>query len=161
MTVKGGCNCHTIRFKIAVPALEYRPIILSPPNQSSKSKDKPTSEVHLPMITIDHWNDCRRGTGSLMNFGICTPTIFVSFSCLPRSKRDTSQRENITRGPWTPASEIYAPNSQRPREDTYVALYKSSDHVTGSLFSRCGTSLAVSVSNSLCAIGKGRVVRTA
>ncbi|KAF1969706.1 hypothetical protein BU23DRAFT_582460 [Bimuria novae-zelandiae CBS 107.79] len=71
LNVEGGCNCGAVHYKVAIPALAQRlPRPLAP-------ADAP---VPLPFIALDHCNDCRRTTGSLLPALLCAPIdmCFVS-----------------------------------------------------------------------------------
>jgi len=56
-------------------------------SQSATASPFCPSNPHLtlPFVTIDHCNDCRLATGSLLPFWICTPVAYVSARLLQRS----------------------------------------------------------------------------
>ena len=138
LTIRGGCNCRAIRYRIDIPAASERPL--------HPWSDKP---VQLPNIVMCHCNDCRRATGGLTLSGLCTPTEMVNVSLLPRTSSlppltntrielpdDDAQRD------WVPASKVFAP-SIAP-EDSFLATYKSSEAVNRTFCVRCGTPLTYS-----------------
>ncbi|MCJ1476366.1 hypothetical protein MMC13_005032 [Lambiella insularis] len=136
LTIRGGCNCRAIRFQISIPALLQRP--LHPWSDG---------EVHLPMVAIDHCNDCRRATGSVIPLWICAPTELVSASCLRRSDASpptepstanaAAEAEGTRR--WRPAAEVFQPGPAS--SETFLTSYHSSEGVTRTFCGRCGTNL--------------------
>ena len=138
LTIQGGCNCRAIRYKIDIPAISDRPLHFA---RGSQDQDK----VHLPMVVIDHCNDCRRATGSILPFWICAPISMVATSCIARSssiyqpKADT----NPTATEWLPATEIFNPNTASA--NTLLTFYESSEGRRRSFCGRCGTNLAYSI----------------
>ena len=134
LTVNGGCSCGAIRYKISIPEICKRP--LHPYSASS------ADAVHLPMVAIDHCNDCRRATGALLPFWICAPTAFVTSSLAPRS--NTPKLSSTSQGPWHPASEIFVAGAPAA-SDSFLGRYCSSELRTRYFCNRCGTHLAYNV----------------
>ena len=138
LTIRGGCNCRAIRYRIDIPPASQRPL--------HPWSDKP---VHLPNIVICHCNDCRRATANLALAGLCTPTDMVSVSLLPRSStlpplssvRVELPDDNAARD-WVPASTVFAPSIAPP--DSFLTIYKSSEAVSRTFCARCGTPLTFS-----------------
>ena len=144
LTVHGGCNCGAILYKIDIPSLHDRP--LHPSSGNSVTKE----EVRLPMIVIDHCNDCRRATGASLPLWICSPTAFVTTSLVLRSKSalesDASKRGtdiSETRGPWLPAEEVFQPGPTS--SDSFLTFYESSEGRRRSFCGRYGTNVAYSI----------------
>lgn len=144
LSVHGGCNCGAIRYKIKIPSLHERPL-----HPSSEGSDN-EKEVRLPMIALDHCNDCRRATGAVLPLWICSPTAFVTSSLVLRSKSflepDASKRKHgaeETRGPWLPAEEVFQPGPIS--SDSFLTFYESSEGRRRSFCGRCGTNLAYSM----------------
>ncbi|KAF4976033.1 hypothetical protein FZEAL_7251 [Fusarium zealandicum] len=81
VTVTGGCSCGAIRYRIAVPRLEDRPLQpMSPPAQ----------ELRLPYTLTCHCNDCRRATGSFLAVGVTEiPSPMLTVSAIPLSSEST------------------------------------------------------------------------
>ncbi len=151
IAVHGGCNCGAIRYRADIPALAQRPLH---PSHARMSKSDP---CRLPMIVIDHCNDCRRATGAVLPLWLCTPLAFITASFVLRSPLHSPQTqdsgtkemqipkkldEQEERTPWLPASETFSRNS---KYDTYLSMYESSPLRTRFFCSRCGTSLAYAV----------------
>ena len=139
LTVEGGCNCGAIRFKIDIPAVSERPLHFS---GGSEQHEAP---VRLPMIVIDHCNDCRRATGSILPFWICTPIAMLSASCVMRSSAGhrPSAQTTSTNQKWIPAKDIFEPCIAS--EETFITFYESSEGRRRSFCGRCGTNLAYSI----------------
>ena len=139
ITIQGGCNCRAIRYKIDIPAISERP-----PHFSGASENGQDT-VHLPMIVIDHCNDCRRATGSILPFWICAPISMVSTSCMarPDPPRPLTSEGVSKAGPWLPAVEIFKPNAASA--STFLTFYESSEGRRRSFCGRCGTNLAYSI----------------
>ena len=141
LTIYGGCNCDAIRFKIAIPALDSRPIHFASPD----------SGVRLPMIALDHCNDCRAQTGSILPAWICTPIAYVSVVCAPRSEahgqtpkgRIGSTKVREEGGNWAPAERLFSGGVES--EGTYLQFYESSEGRRRSYCGRCGTNLAYAI----------------
>lgn len=97
------------------------------------------------MIVIDHCNDCRRATGSILPFWICTPISMVSTSCIARSNAISPPNSDAVpiAGPWFPATEIFKPSAAS--ENTLLTFYESSEGRRRSFCGRCGTNLAYSI----------------
>ncbi|MCJ1408890.1 hypothetical protein MMC19_002967 [Ptychographa xylographoides] len=129
LLLHGGCNCRAIRYKISVPALADRPL-----HPCSDGK------VPLPMLVIDHCNDCRRATGALLPLWICTPIAFVAVSCIARSSSSLpGTADNDADREWSPAEKVFGPDA--PGGDNYLSTYESSEGVTRTFCARCGTNL--------------------
>lgn len=140
--ITGGCNCGAIRYKIDIPAEKDR--LIHPTSDSS-------STVRLPFIAIDHCNDCRRATGSILPLWMCTPESMVTASLIRRStsslNSDASKRgaedEQEARGPWLSACEIFRPGTVS--EDSFLTFYESSEGRRRSFCGRCGTNIAYTI----------------
>ncbi|MCJ1244329.1 hypothetical protein MMC30_001527 [Trapelia coarctata] len=141
LVIHGGCNCKAIRYKVEIPALPDRPI------HPTASKEKDGEAVRLPLVCVCHCNDCRRATGSILPFFICSPIAVVSISCLPQTtpsdQLDAAKAggdSHEARGPWVPASAVFKPSPEA--SDTFLAGYNSSEGRTRFFCGRCGTHLA-------------------
>lgn len=144
LAIHGGCNCQAIRYRVEIPALSERPI------HPTASREKDHEEVRLPFVCICHCNNCRRATGSILPFFICSPIAIVSTSCLPRStSSDQLDAAKVggdsyeARGPWVSATTVFKPAPEIT--DTFLASYKSSEGRTRFFCGRCGTHLAYSI----------------
>jgi len=148
ITIAGGCNCAAIRYRVSIPALSQRP----PHPTSDPSSQDP---VHLPFVCIDHCNDCRRATGSLLGVVLCSPTSFVEISFTPeenvinerKERIEPSTRETDAARTWVNAEEVFPPGGKdgvMERDDTCLKFYTSSEGRTRAFCGNCGTQFAYS-----------------
>ncbi|KAF7908792.1 uncharacterized protein EAE98_012451 [Botrytis deweyae] len=155
LTVRGGCNCRAVRYKIQIPSLGDRPF------HPYSDKIKSGENVHLPMIAIDHCNDCRRATGAVLPLWLCSPINYITSSLLRRSAASqsptttsgcTDSRDNADgdsdeehrRGPWLSAEEIFRPGLSG--DDSFLTAFVSSDARTRYFCGRCGTNIGYRIS---------------
>ncbi|KAF2115244.1 hypothetical protein BDV96DRAFT_646258 [Lophiotrema nucula] len=138
LSVDGGCNCGAVRYKVAIPALEDRPPHPLAPAGAS---------VPLPFLVLDHCNDCRRATGSLLPAWLCAPIemcsvslVRASSSSLAPKASDREGQPEEQRGPWTPASAVFSPAPSDANH--FLRSYESSHERWRWFCSRCGTSIA-------------------
>ena len=130
-TIEGGCNCNAIRYKIDIPAFDSRPF-----RSTIETPLDPKDEVRLPYIITDHCNDCRKATGSIMAFWICSPPEMISVSCIARS----GESETLKPTPWVTAAEVFRGHGPQTHK-TFLTFYKSSPDVSRGFCGRCGTNL--------------------
>lgn len=138
LTINGGCNCGAIRYRVAIPPLADRPLHpLSPAG----------SPVSLPFLAIDHCNDCRRATGSILPAWLCAPIDICSVSLVPASKSTLAPKAasrqdqpDEQHGAWNLASEIFTPTSTSI--DHFLTNYESSNNRWRWFCGRCGTNIA-------------------
>ena len=151
LTIEGGCNCRSIRYRLSLPALSDRPF--HPRTDPSSALDP----VRLPYTFTDHCNDCRVAVGAVLPAWITVHVDTVTATLLPPStldrpnaasrKRDTSEQtigrqkgREVFAGP--PQEDTSAENSKAPEGGgTTVRFYESSDGVWRSFCGRCGTPL--------------------
>ena len=100
--IHGGCNCKAVRYEISVPALSDRP----PTPYKTPGAD--IGDLRIPAVSMDHCNDCRRATSSILPMGPICDAKTVRASALTRGKAsegafdvEDSERE------WYPAAEIF------------------------------------------------------
>jgi hypothetical protein len=84
--LRGGCNCHAVRYQISVPEWDSRARL------PWHTPGKDIGDVRIPISTICHCNDCRRATTSLGAYGLITDMSTVELSVLSRKKTSTSPR---------------------------------------------------------------------
>ncbi len=137
--VHGGCNCRAIRYKISIPAVVSRPL-------NPYYVDGNNEGFRVPMVAIDHCNDCRRATGSVLPIWFATPIAYVTSSVIPRSapaaQLDAAKAgADEARGQWLPAEDVFQSGGPASR-DSFLTFYESSENRTRSFCSRCGTYLA-------------------
>ena len=151
-TVQGGCFCRAIRYRVSVPALSERP--LNTFHEGGKDFPSPP----LPMICIDHCNDCRRSTGSILPHWMVTPTKYVEVSCIPRSStvtpteanaaKTSNEEEEKNRGPWLKSVDMFTAGTAAS-SDTWLSFYLSSQGRTRCFCARCGTNVVAHVDPTL------------
>ena len=153
LELNGGCYCQAIRYSIKIPPLEDRPAI---PN----ALDTPIAAGHsvktlFPLIGFDHCTDCRQSSGAIVQCWIICPTEWVKWSLLPKPTEtklavddeilpSVSKNSVQTKMPRLElhTAEAVGPTSAREGQPhTYVTGFNSSDPVTRSFCSRCGTNL--------------------
>jgi hypothetical protein len=147
-TAKGGCFCRAIRYKISVPVKSERPLNVF----HEGGPDFPSPS--LPMICIDHCNDCRRSTGSILPHWMVTPANYVEVSCIPRSStvipansntaKTSGEEEEKSRGAWINAVDIFTSDTAAS-SDTWLSFYLSSQGRTRCFCARCGTNVVAHV----------------
>ena len=138
-TIRGGCNCRAIRYKISVPPFEERPkSVYCTPGAD-------VGEARFPAVYLDHRNDCRSATSSILPMAVVCETRTVQASLLPheagnegRFETPDSERE------WSAASEIFDFRSPELK-DSFLSVYKSSDGRSRWFCGRCGTMIAYSI----------------
>ena len=139
LVINGGCNCRAVRYKITIPHVEERPL--------HPAADAASGPVRLPFVCTDHCNDCRRATGAVLPYWICTPIAMVTSSLILRdaaflhpdaSKRDDALAEK--RSPWLPATRIFEPGPAST--NSFLDFYESSAGRRRSFCGRCGTMVA-------------------
>ena len=136
--VEGGCNCRAIRYRIQVPEVSDRPLNPTSP---------PSDPTRLPMIAVDHCNDCRAATGSILPTWICVPAEMMTVSLQPAPLVDPSNpRIPIVDNykPWNPALEALQAGSSIAQGST-VRWFHSSPNRTRTFCGNCGTNLTYAI----------------
>lgn len=128
---QGGCNCQAIRYKVSLPIFSERP------SNPYRDPGADIGDLRLPMVAIDHCNDCRRATGSIIPMWLCAhlPTVSVKFT----SRLD--EAAGFDQDAWLPASTVFDPANGMDKT-TFLAFYKSSEGRTRSFCGRCGTNIS-------------------
>lgn len=107
-----------------------------------------SEENRLPMIALDHCNDCRIAIGSLINAWICCPSAFITASLTPRSQSPgpntkevgTDQTKGDDSRTWLPGIPVLAEGAEE-NADSWLMFYESSKNRSRGFCGRCGTSL--------------------
>lgn len=140
LLINGGCNCGAIRYRVAVPSLVERPLHPLAPAESP---------VPMPFLALDHCNDCRKATASILPAWVCAPMAMCSVSLVAASKatRATKAAEREGHGeeqrePWIPAADAFTPDSLPVNKDHFLQFYESSNERWRWFCSRCGTNVA-------------------
>jgi rhodanese-related sulfurtransferase len=129
--IHGGCNCQAIRYTVNVPDFASRP--QNPYRSPGTSLGE---DLRIPMVAVDHRNDCRRATGAILPMVLVTEISTVSVTCANRY--DPDKTKNFT------ATELFNFETVRER-DVFLTCYKSSEKRTRWFCRRCGTSLGYTI----------------
>lgn len=138
LTVDGGCNCGAIRYRVSIPPKADRPFHPLSPEKTP---------VTLPFLILDHCNDCRRATGSLLPAWLCAPIDICSVSLVPASLASLARRAAARHGqpeeesgPYISAADVFT--SSPASGDHFLANFESSNERWRWFCSRCGTNIA-------------------
>jgi hypothetical protein len=139
LTITGSCNCAAIRYRVSIPPLDERPL-----HPLSPAEGTP---VPLPFIVLDHCNDCRRATGSLLPAWLCAPIAICTVSLVTASlashaPQAAARHDQLdeSRGSWIAATDVFTSNATN--SDHFLANYESSNERWRWFCRRCGTSIA-------------------
>ena len=102
-------------------------------------------DLRIPAVYMDHCNDCRRATTSILPMALVTEAKTVQVSLLPR--RDQAAGAFATADSertWTPAAEVFDFRNEKLTE-TFLNVYKSSAGRSRWFCGRCGTMVAYSI----------------
>ena len=129
--IHGGCGCGAIRYTVNVPEFSCRP-----QNPYRTHGVKLDEDLRLPMVTVDHCNDCRRATGAILPMGLVTEISTVEMTCEMRSDPETRKEMS--------AEELF--NFETIADhDVFLTCYKSSEKRSRWFCGRCGSSLAYTI----------------
>jgi hypothetical protein len=151
LNVDGGCNCGAVRYQVDIPAVKERPLHPLAPTDGSVP-------VPLPFLVIDHCNDCRRATGSLLPVWMCAPIAMASVSLVRASSASLAPEASARvgphskaeeqRGPWIKAADVFVASQSQADATTatadcdhFLKSYESSNNRWRWFCSRCGTSI--------------------
>jgi rhodanese-related sulfurtransferase len=130
-TIHGGCNCGAIRYTVNVPEFSSRP-----QNPYRTHGAKLDEDLRLPMVAVDHRDDCRHGTGAALSMSFTTEISTVSTTCAKRS--DPKTRKEIM------AEELFD-TEIIAEHDVFLTFYKRSEECARWFCGRCGTNLAYTI----------------
>ena len=130
-TIHGGCNCGAIRYTVNVPEFSSRP-----QNPYRTHGAKLDEDLRLPMVAVDHRDDCRHGTGAALSMSFTTEISTVSTTCAMRS--DPKTRKEIM------AEELFD-TEIIAEHDVFLTFYKRSEECARWFCGRCGTNLAYTI----------------
>jgi hypothetical protein len=142
LQVEGGCNCRAIRYRVVIPARTERPLHPLAPTECP---------VAMPFLALDHCNDCRKATGSILPAWLCAPLDMCSVSIVATSSatlvpkaagREGQAKEQS--GPWTSAGDVFTPTPGHAtaNADHFLTGYESSHERWRWFCARCGTNVA-------------------
>jgi hypothetical protein len=147
VSLTGGCFCSAVRYTIAVPALASRDFFPHP----VATHHGASNDARLPLVTLDHCQDCRRATGTVVQSWFICPRRWVRFALQPRDDdREPSYADPFspTEAVDCPADDVVAPSADLLRR-SYLACYNSSPDVGRCFCSRCGTTLTYAFTGPL------------
>lgn len=139
--IRGGCNCKAIRYIVDVPEFASRP-----QNPYRNLHAKLDEDLRVPMVAVDHCNDCRRATGAILPTGLATDIATISTTCATRG--DPERYIDLT------ADELFDLETIS-QQDVFLTFYKSSEKRTRWFCGRCGTSLAYTVDSRVILSDRG------
>jgi hypothetical protein len=142
LRVEGGCNCGAIRYRVAIPAQAERPLHPLAPTGAP---------VPMPFLVLDHCNDCRRATGSVLPAWLCAPLDMCSVSLVAASSATLAPKAAAREGQakeqnglWTPAGAVFTSThapATTANEDHFLTSYESSHERWRWFCVRCGTNV--------------------
>ena len=135
-TINGGCNCGAVRYKVNVPPFEDRK-----PNPY-RTPGADIGDLRIPCTFIDHCNDCRRATSSVLPMALVTDITVVEAAVLSDPQHDKSKSEPT----WQPAAEVFDFTSEAHRTGSLsLKFYKSTPGRCRWFCGTCGTMVAYTV----------------
>lgn len=139
LRIEGGCNCTALRYRVDIPTRNERPLHPLAPT---------TAPVHMPFLALDHCNDCRRATASILPAWLCAPLDMCSVSLVARSSATLAAsaaaragQGEEPRGAWRAAADIFT-SSAAANKDSFLTCYESSSERWRWFCARCGTNIA-------------------
>ena len=163
ITLNGGCNCRSIRYRIHVPARLERPLhpfmlaFIKDPSTGEKWKledaEADPNFIRVPTIVTCHCNDCRRSTGSVLPCAITVPVQIMEVSVEPdagfvdglrpedSNTRDETE-EDVNCRTWQPCLDAFSIKPKTPKDDQGPLTFYDSSIGRRRYFCRiCGTPL--------------------
>ena len=144
-TIHGGCNCKAVRYRVNIPAFAERAM------NPYRTPGKDIGDLRVPMVCIDHCNDCRRATSSILPHALITEIRAVEASVLERSDVQAAHgildRADADRR-FEPAIGLFD-FTNLALQSTYLAFFKSTEKRSRWFCSRCGTPVAYSVDDGV------------
>ena len=139
LRIEGGCNCNAVRYLVDIPTRDKRPLHPLAPTEA---------HVPMPFLALDHCNDCRRATASILPAWVCAPLDMCSVSLVAASSATlapkAAAREGQAKeegGPWTPAADVFTATAAASG-DSFLTSYESSHERWRWFCARCGTNVA-------------------
>ncbi|KAI3574100.1 hypothetical protein IWW34DRAFT_753560 [Fusarium oxysporum f. sp. albedinis] len=145
-TVTGGCSCGAVRYRIAIPKLDDRPLHpMSPPDVASRLPDTITCQC----------NDCRRSTGSFLAIGLIdVPAPMLTVSVIPQDSESTIASGRIVdvlacdydaaeadtkRPPYVPATDAFRATEESKSWLRFFHTTNADESWSRSFCGRCGS----------------------
>jgi hypothetical protein len=133
VTLTGGCYCKAIRYAIKVPAWQDRPPVPHAIETPISATEK--VQTRLPIVDLDHCNNCRQQAGCLIQCWFIVPVSWVEWDLLTKQSSSAETLHQSTVEAVGPVNEGKSPPS------TFVSRFSCTDRATRSFCSRCGTNL--------------------
>lgn len=128
LTLTGGCFCGACRYKICVPSWKERPV--HPTAKPTPISAEESIETRIPVIDIDHCQNCRRTSGAIVQVWFICPAEWVKWE-LQTAAGDT-----------IPISTEDAVGPEANDKSFYLKRFQATDHATRSFCGKCGTNLS-------------------
>ncbi|KAF2998010.1 hypothetical protein E8E13_007413 [Curvularia kusanoi] len=141
LRIEGGCNCNAVRYRVDIPTKDERPLHPLAPAESP---------VSMPFLALDHCNDCRRATASILPAWLCAPLDMCSVSLVATSSASLAPNAAVRKeqakeqsSQWIPAADAFIPTAAATAtEDCFLTSYESSHQRWRWFCVRCGTNVA-------------------
>ncbi|KAF3491417.1 uncharacterized protein GIQ15_00934 [Arthroderma uncinatum] len=153
LELKGGCLCKAVRYIIKVPHAEKRGVArvmmsAKPTDTQGESEDNNGKPAYVnfdfPLLSLDHCSDCRHAAGTPAQAWIICPQEWIEWDVelLSPSKDGVERVKQTTLEACSKDGRgLYEDKSNSSQVSTYQAKYPSSEDVTRTFCSRCGTNL--------------------
>ena len=126
-TLTGGCFCGACRYTVAVPALEDRPV--HPTAKPTPISATESVKTRIPVIDLDHCNNCRRTSGAIIQCWFICPADWVKWEL------------QTTSGDTNTFSTADAVGPEPKDTSTHLKRFQATDRATRSFCGNCGTNL--------------------
>ncbi|KAJ9604788.1 hypothetical protein H2200_010903 [Cladophialophora chaetospira] len=150
LVLTGGCNCRSIRYRVSVPPEADRPI--APYHKPGTTTDTVSDLPRIPVVLLDHCNDCRRATASVVPMCLVTDASKVELSVLPKDYLKNSHATSDEARAWQPLASVTDSfeneNVSSTESNTTLGHYISSANRNRWFCTHCGTPLGYSVNAS-------------
>ncbi|ETI24192.1 hypothetical protein G647_03561 [Cladophialophora carrionii CBS 160.54] len=150
LTLHGGCNCGSIRYRVSVPEHSDRPV--APYHSGEINTEKMEDMPRIPFVLLDHCNDCRRATASVLPMCLVTEMKTVEVSVLSNDALQQPPPIDDTAREWQPLASVVDAfedgSNMVSASNSTLGHYISSPDRHRWFCGRCGTPLAYSVTYS-------------
>jgi hypothetical protein len=147
LLLHGGCNCKAIRYRVSVPPFADRP------ENPYRTPGVNVGDARVPFVAIDHCNDCRQATSSILPTVLITEASSVAMSCFPKDDITAlhSFKINVSdsKRHWQPVAEIAQEHVGSTVEGTTLGHYISSAGRNRWFCTNCGTPIAYTISDGV------------
>lgn len=140
--IHGGCNCRSIRYSVNVPAFSDRPKTV----YCNPGADIP-ADARIPAVYVDHCNDCRRATSSVLPTWLVAETLTVTVSCMPVEALPPLGKVDISddKRQWRSAEKLLHDDGEAVLPGTTLSRYVSSEGRNRWFCRNCGTPICYSI----------------